>query len=109
MAIRNQNFIHPSGNPVTYFAAGWMPRSIKTTYWCCCSLNTSATNMPVCRMRRLLFLKGPASLTQRVKELAERYETLLPQASKQVAALEQAVNAHLEQMGFVINDRRQNG
>jgi type I restriction enzyme M protein len=44
------------------------------------------------------------ALTQRVKELAERYETPLPQASKQVATLEQAVNAHLKRMGFVINE-----
>jgi type I restriction enzyme M protein len=43
------------------------------------------------------------ALTQRVKELAERYETPLPQASKQVATLEQAVNAHLERMGFSWN------
>ena len=42
------------------------------------------------------------ALTQRVKELAERYETPLPQATNQVAALEQAVNAHLERMGFVL-------
>ena len=40
------------------------------------------------------------ALTQRVKELAERYETPLPQAAKQLAELEQAVNAHLEKMGF---------
>jgi type I restriction enzyme M protein len=40
------------------------------------------------------------ALTQRVKELAERYETPLPQAVKQLATLEQAVNAHLERMGF---------
>jgi type I restriction enzyme M protein len=40
------------------------------------------------------------TLTQRVKELAERYETPLPQAVSQVATLEQAVNAHLERMGF---------
>jgi type I restriction enzyme M protein len=39
-------------------------------------------------------------LTQRVKELAERYETPLPQAASQVTKLEQAVNAHLERMGF---------
>jgi type I restriction enzyme M protein len=41
--------------------------------------------------------------TQRVKELAERYETPMPQASKQVATLEQAVNVHLERMGFSWN------
>ena len=40
------------------------------------------------------------ALTQRVKELAERYEIPMPQAVKQVAALEQAVNAHLKRMGF---------
>jgi len=39
-------------------------------------------------------------LTQRVKQLAERYETPLPQAVSQVAELEQAVNRHLEKMGF---------
>jgi len=43
------------------------------------------------------------ALTQRVKELAERYETPLPQASKQVATLEQAVSAHLKRMGFSWN------
>ncbi len=43
------------------------------------------------------------ALTQRVKALAERYETPLPQASKQVAALEQAVSRHLERMGFSWN------
>ncbi len=40
------------------------------------------------------------ALTQRVKELAERYETPLPQAASKVAELEQAVNRHLERMGF---------
>jgi len=40
------------------------------------------------------------ALTQRVKELAERYETPLPQAAKQVAAMEQVVHAHLKKMGF---------
>ena len=40
------------------------------------------------------------SLTARVKELAERYETPLPQQSKTVANLEQKVDAHLERMGF---------
>lgn len=46
------------------------------------------------------------ALTQRVKELAERYETPLPLASSRVAELEQSVNAHLERMGFVINEYR---
>lgn len=39
-------------------------------------------------------------LTQRIKELAERYETPLPQQNKEVAALEEKVNAHLIKMGF---------
>jgi type I restriction enzyme M protein len=40
------------------------------------------------------------ALTQRVKELAERYETPLPQQAGRVAELEQTVNRHLERMGF---------
>jgi type I restriction enzyme M protein len=40
------------------------------------------------------------SLTQRVKELAERYETPMPQMTKRVAELEAKVNEHLERMGF---------
>ena len=39
-------------------------------------------------------------LTQRVKELAERYETPLPQMVSRVAELEAKVNRHLETMGF---------
>ena len=39
-------------------------------------------------------------LTQRVKELAERYETPLPQMTSHVAELEAKVNQHLERMGF---------
>ncbi|KRA52305.1 type I restriction endonuclease subunit M [Pseudoxanthomonas sp. Root65] len=39
-------------------------------------------------------------LTARVKELAERYETPLPQAANLVAKLEMKVNRHLERMGF---------
>ena len=42
-------------------------------------------------------------LTQRVKELAERYETPMPQFVRQVAELEQAVKGHLEKMGFAWN------
>lgn len=42
-------------------------------------------------------------LTQRIKELAERYETPLPQQNQQVEELEQAVNAHLRKMGFAWN------
>jgi len=39
-------------------------------------------------------------LTQRVKELAERYETTLPELTDQVGDLEEKVNGHLEKMGF---------
>ena len=40
------------------------------------------------------------ALTQRVKELAERYETPMPQMVSRVAELEAKVNGHLEKMGF---------
>jgi type I restriction enzyme M protein len=40
------------------------------------------------------------SLTQRVKELAERYATPLPQMVDRVTELEAKVNAHLQKMGF---------
>lgn len=40
------------------------------------------------------------SLTQRVKELAERYETPMPQMVSHVTDLEAKVNRHLERMGF---------
>ena len=43
------------------------------------------------------------TLTQRVKELAERYETPLPVAVQQVAELESAVKGHLARMGFSWN------
>ncbi|HEX7598689.1 MAG TPA: type I restriction endonuclease subunit S [Polyangia bacterium] len=39
-------------------------------------------------------------LTQRVKELAERYETPLPRLNDRVAELEAKVNRHLAKMGF---------
>ncbi len=39
-------------------------------------------------------------LAQRIKELADRYETTLPQQTMDVAALEEKVNAHLIKMGF---------
>jgi type I restriction enzyme M protein len=39
-------------------------------------------------------------LTKRMKDLAERYETPLPQMVGRVAELEAEVNRHLEQMGF---------
>lgn len=41
------------------------------------------------------------ALTQRVKELAERYATPLPKMTNRVAELEQKVNRHLERMGFL--------
>jgi len=40
------------------------------------------------------------ALTQRVKELAERYETPMPRQIRMVAELEAKVNGHLERMGF---------
>jgi type I restriction enzyme M protein len=43
------------------------------------------------------------TLTRRVKELAERYETPLPQQVRRVSDLERSVNAHLERMGFSWN------
>jgi type I restriction enzyme M protein len=42
------------------------------------------------------------ALTRRVKELAERYETPMPQAVSKVAELEAKVSRHLEKMGFVL-------
>jgi len=40
------------------------------------------------------------ALTQRVKELAERYEIPLPQQASKVLELERKVAAHLAKMGF---------
>jgi type I restriction enzyme M protein len=40
------------------------------------------------------------ALTERVKELAERYETPMPQTESRVAKLQAKVNVHLERMGF---------
>jgi type I restriction enzyme M protein len=40
-------------------------------------------------------------LTQRIKELAERYGTPLPMQTAEVSELEKKVNAHLEKMGFI--------
>lgn len=40
-------------------------------------------------------------LTQRIKELAERYETPLPMQTTEVAELESKVSTHLQKMGFV--------
>jgi type I restriction enzyme M protein len=41
------------------------------------------------------------AITQRVKELAKRYETPLPKLTKRVAGIEAKVHSHLERMGFV--------
>jgi len=43
------------------------------------------------------------ALTQRVKELAERYETPMPQQVRKVTELERTVNGHLARMGFSWN------
>ena len=40
------------------------------------------------------------ALTQRVKQLAERYETPMPQMAARVTELEAKVNQHLQKMGF---------
>ena len=40
------------------------------------------------------------ALTQRVKELAERYDTPMPQMVSRVAELEAKVAGHLARMGF---------
>ncbi|WP_286256830.1 type I restriction-modification system subunit M [Pseudoalteromonas apostichopi] len=42
-------------------------------------------------------------LTNRIKELAERYESAMPAQTKQVKVLEDAVAGHLHKMGFVWN------
>ena len=41
------------------------------------------------------------TLTQRVTQLAERYETPMSQQARTVAELEAKVNRHLERMGFL--------
>jgi len=43
------------------------------------------------------------ALTQRVKQLAERYETPMPQMATRVTELEAKVNQHLQKMGFSWN------
>ena len=43
------------------------------------------------------------ALTQRVKELADRYDTPMPQMASRVTELEAKVNRHLKTMGFVWN------
>ena len=41
------------------------------------------------------------ALTQRVKELTDRYDTPMPQMVSRLEKLESKVNQHLEKMGFV--------
>jgi type I restriction enzyme M protein len=41
------------------------------------------------------------ALTQRIKELAERYDNPMPQLKNEVETLEEKVNAHLAKMGLV--------
>ena len=43
------------------------------------------------------------TLTRRVKELAERYESPLPKLTEEVANLSEKVEAHLQKMGFIWN------
>ncbi|NTW84472.1 MAG: type I restriction endonuclease subunit M, partial [Chlorobiaceae bacterium] len=40
------------------------------------------------------------NLTAHVRELAERYETPMPEISTRVSEMEEKVNRHLERMGF---------
>ena len=40
------------------------------------------------------------TLTGRIRQLAERYATPLPELTTEVAALETKVSRHLERMGF---------
>ena len=42
-------------------------------------------------------------LTNRIKELADRYDTPLPAINTEVEGLETSVNAHLKKMEFVWN------
>lgn len=42
------------------------------------------------------------TLTQRIKELADRYDTPVPELTRRVAELETKVNAHLAKMGFAL-------
>jgi type I restriction enzyme M protein len=42
-------------------------------------------------------------LTQRIKELADRYETPLPKLTDEVAELTKKVEGHLKQMGYCLN------
>jgi len=44
-------------------------------------------------------------LTNRIKELAERYQTPLPQIDKEVENLETKVNGHLSKMGYTVLNR----
>jgi type I restriction enzyme M protein len=44
----------------------------------------------------------PSPLTGRIRELAERYATPLPQLTDEVAALAVKVEAHLKKMGAAL-------
>lgn len=48
-----------------------------------------------------LYVAISHNITERVMELAERYEDTLPELSKKVAEYESKVKSHLERMGFV--------
>ena len=39
-------------------------------------------------------------LTQRIKELADRYDTPMPKLLEEVSQMEEKVNRHLAEMGF---------
>ena len=57
-------------------------------------------------LRHRIFLEFSAEaegLTGRVKELAERYATPLPQIAEEVETLSDKVDTHLKKMGFVWN------
>ena len=41
-------------------------------------------------------------LTGRIKQLADRYATPLPQLAQEVEALQAQVNEHLKKMGFAV-------
>jgi len=43
------------------------------------------------------------ALTSRIKQLAERYDTPLPQLTQEVESLSATVDKHLQRMGFVWN------
>ncbi len=54
-------------------------------------------------MYRCAGFKIVSLFTGRIKELAERYATPLPQLSNEVDTLTSKVDAHLKKMGFAWN------